>query len=176
MSFEELAKDLATGNMGGAQKTITFGRWADVATWPIPSAVVGHEGESTGDVELVDGASAFHVVCTEETVDVKINVVGEQDGRSQESILAFFTPKVRAKLLNFLNAIQNEEVFFIVPDNNGVTYLLGDAQRGANIVTGEATTGTKFTDRNGAATTFKYSAKKTLAYTGIDPADVVVGP
>lgn len=173
--LEELAKDLGTGNMGGAQRTITYGRWADVITWPAPSIVVGHEGESEGDIQLAVGAEAYHIIATEETVDVKIAVVGELDGRSQESTITFFHPKVRAKLLNFINAIQNEDLFFIVNDNNGVMYLLGDAQRGANIATGEATTGTKFTDKNGATLTFKYSAKITLAYVGADPAEVV-GP
>jgi len=170
--FEELAKDLATGNMGGAQKIITYGRWADVAEWPTPSIVVGKEGESLGDVVMKPATNAFHIICTEETVDVKINVVGERDGRSQESKLAFSHPKVRAKLLNFLNAIQNEEVFFIVNDNNGVTYLLGDAQRGADIDTAELTTGTKFADKNAGALAFKYSSKQTLEYVGVDPADV----
>ena len=171
--FEEITKDLGSGNMGGAQRSITYGRWADVLTWPVANATVGHEGESDGNVEMAVGANAYHIIATEETVDVKIGLQGELDGKSQLSTLSFFHPKVRAKLLNFMNAIQNEDMFFIVNDNNGVSYLLGDAERGANITTADLTTGTKYSDRNGATLTFTYPSKQILAYTGTDPAAAV---
>lgn len=174
--FEDLTKDLGAGNQGGALKTITFGRWDDVLTWPTPSSVVGKEGESTGNVAMRAGAKAFHLYATDETVDLKINSVGERDGKSHESKLAIFHPKSRAKLVNFMNAVQNDELFFIVNDNNGVSYLLGGPKRGADLDSSELTPGTKFSDKNGISISFKYNAEKSYIYTGTDPAAAVVAP
>ena len=172
--FEKLAKDLATGNMGGNQSRIIYGRHADVVTWPTLTVVVGKEGESTGSVIMAAATKAFEIIATEETVDFKIAFVGEKDGKSQKATLTFLHPKLRAKVLAFMNAIGNEDVFFIVSDNNGTQYLMGDAQRGASLDTGEATTGNKFDSKSGLTCTFSYNAKVMLAYMGVDPVVPVI--
>jgi hypothetical protein len=73
-----------------------------------------------------------------------------------------------------MNAAMDRKMFFIVEDENGKTYLMGNSKRGATLVSGDgATTGTGTGDRNQTALQFKFRTKKALIYKG-DTEDLLI--
>ena len=76
--------------------------------------------------------------------------------------------RIRKKLLGFMNAAKGRKLFFIVEDNNGVKYLMGDRRRGAILASDSdgASTGTGATERNQTSLKFQYNAPRALAYEG----------
>ncbi len=48
--------------------------------------------------------------------------------------LNIISAKMRKKIFGFENATKGRKMFFIVTDNNGTNYLMGDKRRGAPCV------------------------------------------
>lgn len=170
MDFVNIDKNLTNGeNMGGLVQTCIFGLWEDVATWPaapVNPLTVEANGEWTGDLVMKAGKNAFTFYSTDDTSEYKINPVGEQDGMSFEQELTIFNPGLKKKLLGFISAAKNENLFFIVQDSEGQYYLIGDAKRAAHMVSGEVGTGKASSDRKGASLTFKHKTNTPRVYTG----------
>ena len=62
--------------------------------------------------------------------------------------LNIISAKMRKKIFGFENATKGRKMFFIVTDNNGTNYLMGDKRRGALRASGDgATTGASSTAR-----------------------------
>ncbi|HNX37484.1 MAG TPA: hypothetical protein PL124_05375 [Candidatus Cloacimonadota bacterium] len=170
MDFVNIDKNLPNGeNMGGLAQLCIFGLWEDVATWPtapVNPLDVEANGEWVGDVVMKAGKNAFTFYSTDDTSELKINPVGEQDGMSFEEELSIFNPGLKKKLLGFISAAKNENLFFIVQDSEGQWYLLGDDKRAAHMVSGEVGTGKASADRKGASLTFKFKTNTPRAYVG----------
>lgn len=170
MDFVNIDKNLPNGeNMGGLVQTVIFGLWEDVDTWPtapVAPATVEAYGEWVGDLVMKAGKNAFTFYSTDDTSELKINPVGEQDGISFEEELTIFNPGLKKKLLGFISAAKNENLFFIAQDSEGQYYLLGDAKRAAHMTAGEVGTGKASSDRKGASLTFKFKTNTPRAYIG----------
>lgn len=172
MDFVDINKNLTNGeNMGGIVQTVIFGLWSDVATWPTAPeapADVEENGSWVGDLVMKAGKRAFTFYSTLETGKYDIAPVGQIDGISFEQKLTIFNPGLKAKLLGFLGAVKNENVFFIVQDQEGQYYLLGDAKNAAHMVTdgSSVSTGAAIADRKGATLVFTHPTNCPRAYTG----------
>jgi len=124
MDFSDITKDLFQGeNMGGIGMKIYFGLYSDVAAWPTKptgtAATLEALGKLTGDIVMKPGKRMFEMYVTDDTGEFKIETVGELDGKSFVMHLSVFNPGLKPKLLGLLNSVKNDNLVFIVPDNNG---------------------------------------------------------
>lgn len=170
MDFVDIGKNLTNGeNMGGLAQNCIFGLWSDVSAWPtapVAPLTVEANGEWVGDVVMAAGKRAFTFYSTDDTSELKINPVGEQDGMSFEMELTIFNPGLKKKLLGFISAAKNENLFFIVQDSEGQYVLLGDAKRAVHMTGGDVGTGKASSDRKGANLIFKFKTNTPRIYVG----------
>jgi hypothetical protein len=85
--------------------------------------------------------------------------------------LSLFNPGLKPKLLGLLNSVKNDNLVFIVPDNNNQKFLMGDAVRAA-IFTGSpdgAGTGKETAGRRGISMEFVYKTSNVYVYEGSVP-------
>lgn len=163
------------GNMSGIIPQIIYGYQSDVVTWPdMPTPPLTGDftlelaGQLDGDVVMKAGKRAFALDFTEDTGEFKMAPVGETDGEHWEYSLDIIKAKIQAKILGFANASQRKKMFFIVPDENGKYYLMGDKRRAPKLATGGdgATTGKTSGDRNQMSMSWKYRTRYAAEYTG----------
>jgi hypothetical protein len=178
MDLTDITKDLFQGeNMGGIGMKIFFGLYSDVATWPTKptnAATLEALGTLTGDITMKPGKRMFEMYVTDDTGEFKIETVGELDGKSFVMHLSLFNPGLKPKLLGLLNSVKNDNLVFIVPDNNGQKYLMGDAIRAA-VFTGSpdgAGTGKETASRRGISMEFVYKTSNVYVYQGSVPLTV----
>lgn len=161
-------------NVGGIVSKVIFGYHEDVETWPEEPTTTTEEGiqlstagELSGDVTMKSGTKAYTFEFTDDTGNFSIAPQGEDGGISFLYSLALISAKIRKEVLGFMNAAKNRKMFFIVEDQNGEFYLMGDKKRGAKLVAGDgAATGTAMTDRNGTTINIQYTSPRALVYTG----------
>lgn len=163
-------------NMGGIVPVVIFGYADEVGTWPekpTPEAAetaidMEKAGALVGDVVMNEGCRAYKFEFTDDVGSFSIKPQGENGGESFLYTLSIINAKIRKKILGFVNAVKGKKIFFIVQDNNGVYYLMGDAKRGARLANDSEgfVTGTNPTERNQASLNFTYSAPRALCYEG----------
>lgn len=161
-------------NMGGLKPSVVAGYYDDVATFPDLPAPVGDvamdletSGKWKGDVVMKPGTKAVQIDFTDDTGLLTIADQGEKGGISFNFELVMVFAKMRAKVMGFENATKNRKMFFIVTDGNGVSYLMGDKNRGAMREAGDgSTSGTASSDRNQSSLKFGYSCPRKLVYDG----------
>lgn len=164
----------AQDNMGGMVESVTFGYQNEVATWPDMPAVkesalsLDEAGALSGDVVMANGCKAYKFAFTDNTGSFTIKPQGETGGESFLMELNLVAARIRKKILGFMNATKGRKLFFIVEDNNGVKYLMGDARRGAILASDSdgATTGSSATERNQTTLKFQYTTPRALVYEG----------
>lgn len=76
--------------------------------------------------------------------------------------LNIISAKMRKKIFGFENATKGRKMFFIVTDNNGTNYLMGDG----------ATTGASSTARNQNTLHYTFTAPRKCVYEG-DTEDIL---
>jgi hypothetical protein len=162
-------------NMGGIAPVVIFGYADEVGTWPDFPAATGNTaidmeaaGALDGDVVMATGCRAYKFEFTDDVGSFTIAPQGENGGESFLYTLSIINAKIRKKILGFVNAVKGKKIFFIVQDNNGVYYLMGDAKRGARLANDSEgfVTGTNPTERNQASLNFTYSCPRALCYEG----------
>ena len=163
-------------NMGGIVPVVIFGYADEVGTWPekpTPEAAetaidMEKAGALVGDVVMNKGCRAYKFEFTDDVGSFSIKPQGENGGESFLYTLSIINAKIRKKILGFVNAVKGKRIFFLVQDNNGVYYLMGDAKRGARLANDSEgfVTGTNPTERNQASLNFTYSAPRALCYEG----------
>jgi len=160
-------------NMAGIVPSIIFGYWDDVATWPdYPSKTtdplaMDAAGVLVGDVVMATGCKAYKMAIQDGSAEFKITGQGESGGESFLYDMNIILPKLRKKIFGFENATKGRKMFFIVTDNNGVSYLMGDKRRGAEKSTdGSSTTGAKMTDLNQTTLHYTFSSPRKVVYEG----------
>ena len=135
MDFINIPKVLPNGqNMGGTTQKIRYAFYNDVLTFPtkpVAPATLDENGVLTGELTMVTGKCFFDLYCTDDTSELSIEPVGEKDGKSFVFHLSLFHPAIRKTIAGFINAANNENLVFVVTDNNGVNYILGDEARPA---------------------------------------------
>lgn len=176
MNFADITKNLVNGeNMGGISQTVYFGLHADVDAWPTKPgenvATLEELGALTGNVTMKDGKRMFSMYITDDTGEFQIEPVGEKDGKSFVLHLRLFHPGLKEKILGFINAVKNENMVFIVPDNNGQMFLMGDELRPATFEgPGDgAGTSKETAGRRGIGMEFTYKCSNVYAYKGTVP-------
>ena len=88
--------------------------------------------------------------------------------------LNIISPKMRKKVFGFENATKGRKMFFIVTDNNGMNYLMGDKRRGAMRASGDgATTGTGSSGRNQSTLHYTFATPVKCVYEG-DTEDILI--
>ena len=178
IDFTDIDKNLPAGeNMGGLTQKVWFGYWVDVATFPTKpaySATLEDSVKLTGDLVMKNGKRMFEMYITDDTGELKLELVGEVDGHSYVEHLTFFHPGLQAKIRAFMRAAQNENLVFIAEDSDGQRYLLGDASRPA-ILSGSpdgAGTGKTTAARKGISMEFTYKTNAIYSYAGNIPLTV----
>lgn len=175
MDFTDIHKDLNNGeNMGGIAQTVYFGFFADVATWPTKPttpATVAENGVLTGDLTMKPGKRMFELYITDDTGEFEIEPVGEKDGKSFVLHLRLFHPGLKDRILGFINAAKNDNLVFVVPDNNGHKFLMGDSLRPATYEGADENSGTgkETAGRRGIGMHFTYKSSNAYNYVGNVP-------
>ncbi len=174
MDFANITKNLTDGkNLGGIAQKVYFGLWNDVETWPTEPtapATLEEAGVLTTDIAMKTGTNFFELYTTEDSAKLEIKSIGEEGGKGFEYVLNVFSPGLAKKILGFINAIQNEDLVLIAPDNNGNKYLLGDVLRSAKYTGGDGTgTGSTTDGRRGVAMSFTFHSPFMLTYEGAIP-------
>jgi len=175
MDFTDISKNLPNGeNMGGIAQKVYFGFWNDVQSWPVkPStpADIEENGVLTGSVEMKAGKRMFEMYITDDTGEFNVESVGEVDGKSYVLHLNLFHPGMQKKILGFMNAAKNDNLFFIVTDAEGQMYLMGDEMRPA-VYQGAPDgggTGRETAARKGMSAEFTYKTGNVYVYEGTVP-------
>lgn len=175
MDFIDINKNLIDGqNMGGIAQTVYYGYHDDVATWPtkpVSPANPDENGVLTGNVLMKEGKRLFSMYLTDDTGEFEIESVGEKDGKSFVTHLRLFHPGLEKKILGFINAAKNENLVFIVPDNNQKYFVMGDATRPATFEGSDEGMGTKkeTAGRRGIGMHFTFKTANVYEYTGTVP-------
>lgn len=169
------------GNMPGIVPQLIYGFHQDVASFPdVPQPVrdisgvvtspltLDDAGALVGDLVMKPQTRAYTLDFTEDVGNFRIVPVGENDGIHFNYELSIIKAKIIKKILGFMNASANSKMFFIVKDENGLYYLMGDKDRGAKLPSGGdgANTGTGSGDRNQVSLSYTYRCKKALVYEG----------
>ena len=175
IDFTDIDKNLPNGeNMGGIAQKVYFGYHADVATFPTkPVAPLTLETSSTltGELTMKAGKRMFEMYLTDDTGEFKIEPVGEVDGKSFVTHLTLFHPGLQSKIRGFINAAKNQNLVFVVIDNDGQKYVMGDDLRPA-VYAGSPDglgTGKDVAARKGMSFEFTYKTSNIYAYTGNIP-------
>lgn len=160
-------------NMGGIVPSIIYGYHEDVATWPdYPTKAeaalkLDEAGAFKGDVVMKTGCKAYKMEITDELAEFKITDQGEVGGESFLYDLNIIAAKMRKKIFGFENATKGRKMFFIITDNNGTNYLMGDKRRGAVRASGDgSTTGSGSTARNQNSLRYTFTCPRKLVYEG----------
>jgi len=175
IEFTDIDKNLTNGqNMGGIAQKVYYGWWDDVLTWPTkPSNPADVEANATltGDLVMKAGKRLFELYLTDDTGEFEIETVGELDGKSFVTHLRLFHPGLKKKILGFMSAIKNENLVFIVQDNDDQYYLMGDAVRPAifNGSPDSAGTSRETAGRRGMSMEFIYKTANIHVYGGTVP-------
>lgn len=182
VEFEDIMKNLQNGeNMGGIPQAVYYSYHQDCLTWPErPDAsaegmTLEKMGELVGDLKLKKDKKLHRFYVTDDEGKLDFESVGEKDGKSFVVKLRVYNPGLQSKLLGLINMAKNENLVFIVPDNNGNYFLMGDELRAATLDSIDGmTTGQKTEERPGAGLVFTYKTANIYRYTGALP--VVVEP
>ena len=174
IDLTDIDKDLGNGNMGGIAQYVYFGYHKDVATWPtLPAAPASLEASAvlTGNLTMKPQKRMFSLYLTDDSGEFTIESVGEKDSKSFVMHLKLFHPGLQKKILGFMNATCNENLAFVVPDNNGQLFVMGDAIRPATFEGSPdgAGTGKATADKRGLSFEYTYKCKKLYAYEGTIP-------
>jgi len=163
-------------NMGGIVPEVIFGYCDDVSAWPErPTVASGSStmemeaaGALVGDLVMATGAHAYKFAFTDDTGSFTIKLQGDKGGESFLETLTIIAAKIRKILLGFMNATKGRKIFFLVKDNNGLWYLMGDEDHGAALSADSdgANTGAAYTERNQVGLTFTYSTPRAFVYEG----------
>lgn len=173
--FTDINKNLIDGeNMGGISQTIYFALHEDVETWPTKPdnpQTLDELGVLTGSIEMKAGKKMHKLYITDDTGELNFEPVGEQDGKSFVIHLSLFHPGLNPNVLGLLNKVKNDNMVFIVPDNNGAYFLMGDATRPATFVSGAEGVGTgkETAGRRGVGMEFVYKTSNLYQYEGDIP-------
>ena len=161
------------GNMAGIVPSVIFGYHEDVATWPdYPKKTdaplsLEEAGTLVGDLVMKEGRRAYKMDFTDDLAELKITDQGETGGESSLMDLNIISPKMRKKVFGFENATKGRKMFFIVTDNNGTNFLMGDKRRGAMRASGDgATTGTGSSGRNQSTLHYTFATPIKCVYEG----------
>lgn len=175
MDFTNIDKNLNNGqNMGGTAQVVYYCAWTDVSTYPTkPSSPADIEanGVLTGDLTLKAGKKMYEIYITDDTGEFEIETVGERDGKSFVTHLRLFNPGLKKKILGFMNWAKNENLVFIVKDNDGQYYLMGDDTRPATYEGAPDGAGTsrETAGRRGVSMEFVYKTANVYVYDGNIP-------
>jgi len=175
MDFVDIGKTLTNGeNMGGLIQEVYFAYHVDVITWPAKPDTpldIGENGVLTGEITMDTGKRFFQMYLTDDTGEFNIEPVGEKDGKSFVLHLSLFHPGLHKKILGFINAAKNDNLIFIVKDNNDQMYLMGDALRPATFEGSPdgAGTGKETSARRGISMEFTYKTANIYLFEGTIP-------
>jgi hypothetical protein len=175
--LEDINKNLPGGcNPGGIAQKVYFGFHADVKTWPTKpdlETVTALEDLAvlTGDIAMKEGKRLWELYITDDTGEFKIETVGEKDGKSFVEHLSLFHPGLQKKIMGFVNAAKNENLVFIVVDNTGQMFLMGDELRPATLDGSPdgIGTGKETAARRGVSMDFTYKTCNAYIYEGLVP-------
>ena len=175
IDFTDIDKNLIAGeNMGGLTQKVWFGYWVDVESFPSKPSYDAELEDSvklTGDLVMKSGKRMFEMYITDDTGELKMELVGETDGHSFVEHLTLFHPGLQAKIRGFMRAAQNENLVFIVEDSDGQRYMLGDAVRPCTLLGSPdgAGTGKTTAARKGISMEFTYKTTAIYSYAGNIP-------
>jgi hypothetical protein len=180
----DIDKNLPGGcNPGGIVQRVFYGFWKDVETWPTkPDLAVVTTLEAlavlTGDIVMKTGKRLWEIYITDDTGEFKCELVGEKDGKSFIEHLSLFHPGLQKTIVGFMNAAKNENLVFIVEDNTGQLYLMGDASRPATLEGSPdgMGTGKETAARRGVSMEFTYKTCNIYIYEGDIPLTPAVAP
>jgi hypothetical protein len=165
--FTSIHKNLPGGaNMGGIPQYVEYALHSDVVQWPTVSSGSSLDDSATlsGALMLKQGVNFNRIYITDDTGELELEPVGEKDGKSFVMHLRFFHPGLQKKILGFINSTKNENLIFIVPDNNGNRYIMGAPLRPATFDSSPDGVGTGKETSARAGASLHFSFKTSTLY------------
>lgn len=173
--FSNLGKT-SRNNMGGLKVTLYYGLTDDILTDPqLPdqeSSAVGIDTLAVliGDILMKPGKCMFTMYGTPEEIELSSTMVGGTDAQSHKQEVSIKSPGLAAKLIGFLAATNNENMFFVVERHNGVKYKVGTPGLPAVKSDDKSGSGKKVEDGAAATMTFySYGPGPAPIYAGSIP-------
>lgn len=160
LNFLDMPRFEEIDNMGGTGTKFYYCLAKDIEAWPtLPdpetAADISELQELTGTFTMATGTNFFVGYMTPDTGSIVNTDQGEIDGVSQKHTFKLFHPKMNKKLLGFIRATNNQGMVYIVPDSNGVNYMVGsEAFPALKSADGESGTGEGTAGRSGASLSF----------------------
>lgn len=159
--MEHLLHTTKTSNHKGLVETIYAIPFADITAFP---ATV------SGTFTLVATKFFKKIQITAGTGKLVTQSVGEGPRQmSNETTLDLKRAVVDAEAFTWLDANQNEELVFVVPNRNGVQVIMGDALQGCYLSAGTIDSGDKAATEAGLTVQFKHEGPKPMVWTGTAP-------
>jgi hypothetical protein len=156
-------------NLAGLVDKIYIIPAEDIATLPALASATSLK-TAAADITCKTGKKFSQLYITDETGKIETKSVGERDGKGRESVLSGRYPALGAELEDFIRACQNTPSVIIYRlARNGKLYLLGISQLDiastalsltipVYFEAGDASSGEKRADQNGALLSWKFSA------------------
>ncbi|NQT77061.1 MAG: hypothetical protein HQ565_05055 [Bacteroidetes bacterium] len=147
-------------NMGGTGTKFYYALAKDITEWPVlpdPETAldISELQELSGAFTMATGTKFFVGYMTPDTGSIANADQGDIDGVSQKHTFKLFHPKMNKTLLGFIRATNNQGMVFIVPDSNGVNFMVGsEAFPALKSPDGESGTGEGTAGRSGAGLSF----------------------
>lgn len=155
-SFTDISKPSASnpGTGGNVRNVIYFAlqSWVDEDNFPArdDDLVTIHEDLAF----LSEGWKELYA--TPESVDLKMNVVGEPDGKGFEITLEIFHPGRYAAFDGFLANVANENLYLKIREcSTGLRRIIGSPCSTAKVDTAESGYGKNVSERKGTTLVFK---------------------
>ena len=168
-------------NLAGLVDKIWLCPAEDILTLPALTAATSLKTAAT-NIACKTGKKFSQVYFTDETAKIETKSVGERDGKGRESILTGRYPALGVELEDFIRQCQNTPSVVIYRlARNGKLYMIGVSQLDisattlslaipAYFETGDASSGEKRPDQNGALLGWKFTAAHgPIEYAGTVP-------
>lgn len=154
--------DNSCGSASGIVR-ILYGLKKDVLTWPSKesaetrTSLADHVNTTVENIIMKPGKKLFEFGSKKNSGELKYVGEGEEGSRSLKASIECYHPQLRAQLVGFATAVQNQELIVLAKTRNGDWHMLGNADEGAILETFDATSGKATTDPNGANIMFSQS-------------------
>lgn len=171
-SLEDLNKNAGCGGSMSGINTVLYAMKDDIQTFPTKLAEASRTQladhvNTTTDIVMKTGKRFFKLYSKIDAGELKYTPQGEDGSKGLRANLEIYHPGFKESLLGFLSVILNAEMVLLVKLSNGTWHLLGDADRGVALESGEGTSGKAITDANGANMNFIYDCTSPQIYKGV---------
>lgn len=135
---------------------------AFLETMTLPATTGDYEADITipaGNISLSADKGWKGIDLQVDESELKSTLVGNRGNKKSKGQFDCYIPGFRPKVIGFLDKYKNVPLVFVIPDSNGVKWVIGTKLNPAYIESAEGTTGKKYEDNSGVQTTIAANSK-----------------